>query len=55
MHLGQNVKIFVLIHRSFISFVDEDVVFVSDFFDFRLHHSVVIIKAVISIFSFADS
>ena len=54
VNLSQNVEILVFIHGSFISFIDEDMIFLSHFFYFWLHHSVVIIESIISIFSLAD-
>ena len=55
MNLSQNVEIFMLIHGCFVGFVDENMIFVSDFFDFGLHHSVVVVKTIICIFCLADS
>jgi len=42
VNLRKNVEILVFIHRSFVSFVDEDVVFISNLLDFGLHHFVVV-------------
>lgn len=54
VHLCQNVEILVLIHRSLVGLVDEDVIFVSNLFNFGLHHPIVIEQAVVCVFSLAD-
>lgn len=55
MYLSKNIKVFMFVHRCFVSLINKDVIFVSHFFDFCLHHSVMIIKSLVSIFSLTDS
>ena len=44
----------MLIHRGFVGLINENVVFISNFFDFCLHHAVVVKKAVVGVFGLAD-
>lgn len=55
MHLGENVQIFVLIHRGLVGFIDEDVILVAYLFDLSLHHPIVIVKTFVGVLSLTDS
>lgn len=55
MHLSKNIKVLMFVHRCFVSLINKYVIFISHFFDFCLHHSVMIIKPLISIFGLTDS
>jgi len=51
MNLSQYVKIFMLIHRSFSCFIEQNVVFISDLLNFSLKDSIMVNQRIISIFS----
>lgn len=55
MDLSQNIEIFVLVHGGLSCFIEKNVIFLPQFFDFALEHSIRIYKCIISIFSLIDS
>jgi hypothetical protein len=54
MNLGQNIQIFVLVHRSLTCFVEQNVILLSELLYLTLKHAVVVYQSVICIFGLAD-
>ena len=55
VNLRQNVEVFMLIHGGLSCFVDKNVIFLPQLFDFSLEHSVGIDEGIISVFGLVDS